>query len=253
MSDKNFRELQVSSSQLVVIFLAILILGLVIFLLGVSVGKKQTEIVLRAAGGIPAVKEKVEVIQPNFPILVGTAAEAGAKPPLIETKTTQPPSGVAPQTQTDRPETKAGAKPESKLKPPAEQAKIQALQEKPRETPGQLQDKAKIAQPPLESKEPVAKAKPLDKVQAAKAKKQTIYYVQVGAFNTKEQAQSMADRFIKDGYPTLVVDPGPDDRKLFYRVRLGGYLTRQEAEDIKAKLKTPSRKSGDYLIIKIEN
>ena len=46
MSDKNFRELQVSSSQLVVIFLAILILGLIVFLLGVSVGKKQTEIVL---------------------------------------------------------------------------------------------------------------------------------------------------------------------------------------------------------------
>ena len=41
MKNKEYRELQITSSQLVVIFLAIIILGIVIFLLGVSVGKKQ--------------------------------------------------------------------------------------------------------------------------------------------------------------------------------------------------------------------
>jgi cell division septation protein DedD len=45
MADKDYRELQLSSSQLVLIFLGIIILGIVIFLLGVSVGKKQAQIV----------------------------------------------------------------------------------------------------------------------------------------------------------------------------------------------------------------
>jgi len=45
MTNKDYRELQLSSSQLVLIFIAILALGVVIFLLGVSVGKKQAQIV----------------------------------------------------------------------------------------------------------------------------------------------------------------------------------------------------------------
>ncbi|UCE42686.1 MAG: SPOR domain-containing protein [Candidatus Aminicenantes bacterium] len=45
MSNKDYRELQLSSSQLILIFIAILVLGIVVFLLGVSVGKKQGKIV----------------------------------------------------------------------------------------------------------------------------------------------------------------------------------------------------------------
>jgi len=57
MKNRDYRELQLSSSQLFFIFLAILILGVVIFLLGVSVGKKQTQIM---KGAQIAAKEKVE-------------------------------------------------------------------------------------------------------------------------------------------------------------------------------------------------
>ncbi len=45
MSNKDYRELQLSSSQLILIFIVILVLGIVVFLLGVSVGKKQGKIV----------------------------------------------------------------------------------------------------------------------------------------------------------------------------------------------------------------
>ncbi len=57
MKNRDYRELQLSSSQLFFIFLAILILGVVIFLLGVSVGKKQAQIM---KGVQIAAKEKVE-------------------------------------------------------------------------------------------------------------------------------------------------------------------------------------------------
>lgn len=44
MKNKDFREIQVSSSLLVVIFLGVLALGVFIFLLGISVGKKQVRL-----------------------------------------------------------------------------------------------------------------------------------------------------------------------------------------------------------------
>ena len=44
MKNKDFREIQVSSSLLVAIFLGVLALGVFIFLLGVSVGKKQVRL-----------------------------------------------------------------------------------------------------------------------------------------------------------------------------------------------------------------
>ncbi|MFW6131596.1 MAG: SPOR domain-containing protein [Candidatus Aminicenantaceae bacterium] len=44
MKNKDYREIQISSSQLGFVFVGIIILGIVIFLLGVSVGKKHVEI-----------------------------------------------------------------------------------------------------------------------------------------------------------------------------------------------------------------
>ena len=44
MRQKDYRELQISKSVLIFIFLGIIILGISIFLLGVSVGKKQAQI-----------------------------------------------------------------------------------------------------------------------------------------------------------------------------------------------------------------
>lgn len=60
MRSKDYRELQLSSSQLVFIFTAILILGIVIFLLGVSVGKKKAQIVKTAQISSEQMKEQVK-------------------------------------------------------------------------------------------------------------------------------------------------------------------------------------------------
>jgi len=57
MKSREYRELQLSSSQLFFSFLRILVLGVVIFLLGVSVGKKQAQII---KGTEIAAKEKAE-------------------------------------------------------------------------------------------------------------------------------------------------------------------------------------------------
>lgn len=60
MINKEYREVQLSSSQVVIIFLGILILGVVIFLLGVSVGKKQAQIVKASETTPPAAAGQAE-------------------------------------------------------------------------------------------------------------------------------------------------------------------------------------------------
>lgn len=81
MKNKDFREIQVSSSLLVVIFLGVLALGVLIFLLGVSVGKKQAV----AAAPTQIVTQQIpEPVKepPVKPTPSETAAETAAEPPL---------------------------------------------------------------------------------------------------------------------------------------------------------------------------
>ena len=85
MKNKEFREIQVSSTLLVVIFLGVLALGVFIFLLGVSVGKTQ-------AGFAAA---PTQVVAQQIPDLV---KEPPVKPTSEETEAaaTAPPSGLVP-------------------------------------------------------------------------------------------------------------------------------------------------------------
>lgn len=181
MRNKEFRELQVSSSQLVFIFVVILILGVIIFLLGISVGKKQVQL-----------------------------AEKGSPLPQIETLKPE-------EVKASAPETGGGHIKESPSLPP--EAKTESKQEtKPAV---QTQDVAK-----------------------------NLFYIQVGAFNNKEAALSLAESFKKDGYPSLVLDPSSTDRKPVFRVRVGGYKTREEAEGVREKLKSASKTKSDYFIVR---
>ena len=60
MKNREFREVQVSSTQLAIIFLGILVIGIVIFLLGVSVGKKHAQVAQKANVIAPKEPEQVK-------------------------------------------------------------------------------------------------------------------------------------------------------------------------------------------------
>jgi cell division septation protein DedD len=176
MKNRDYRELQLSSSQLFFIFLAILILGVVIFLLGVSVGKKQTQIM---KGTQITAKEKTE------------PAEDQTSPPAEEPKE-------------------------------AISKELASLQKATEET----------------QKQPTVSGD------------RTLFYVQVGAFNRREMAVSFADTFNQRGYPAIVLDPFPSDRREIFRVRIGGYATREEAQEVRTKLQSETSRATDYFIIR---
>lgn len=176
MRNKDYRELQLSSSLLVFIFLAILILGVVIFLLGVSVGKKQAQIVAD--------------------------------------------TGILPQEEVTQVEKE-------------EPASAQETQE-PKD---------------LISKELASHQKFQEETQKPKPVSKDVYYIQVGAFNKKEAAAFYAEQFKKEGYPTIILDPFSSDKRPVFRVRIGGFPSKEEAEKTKAKL-IATKKKKDFFIIK---
>ncbi|MGD8535406.1 MAG: SPOR domain-containing protein [Candidatus Aminicenantes bacterium] len=175
MANKDYREIQLSSAQLAVIFIVILALGVVIFLLGVSVGKKQAQLVKESD--------------------LATSGELQQ----AEKKPTEPVQ-------------------KSKDSIKEEIASHQRLKEK------------------TQKKEPVIQ--------------RSLYYIQVAALNNREAATSFAEEFKKRGYPALVFEPFPSDRKPVFRVRIGGYETREKAEEVLNQLRSESTRQIDYFIIR---
>jgi cell division septation protein DedD len=102
--DSAFRELKFSPPQLAIVFLAILILGLFVFLLGVSVGKSKPRLAAGAESAGPLKTERV-VTQAPLPGEAATTT-APAQPPRH--------AEVAPQTQIKTPESKNAAGQEKK-------------------------------------------------------------------------------------------------------------------------------------------
>jgi cell division septation protein DedD len=194
MSNKDYRELQLSSSQLILIFIAILVLGIVVFLLGVSVGKKQGKIV-----------EETQMAQ--------KPAEQ-----IVEQKP------VPQEESTD----KITQELESHKKAEGEKVQEEKIESQPAVKPK--------AEPP----------KP-----AATTQSQNAYWIQVGAYSSQQNANALAEEYRSKGYNVIVREPSATDRRKLYRVRLGGYPTREQAEKARDELaQQENKKQTDYLIIR---
>jgi cell division septation protein DedD len=184
MATKDFREIQVSSSLLVVIFLGVLGLGVFIFLLGVSVGKKQ----VRLSAPTQVVTQQIPepVMEPQ--IKPTAAAAEGPKAPG------------------------ASGAPASAPSAPAKDTTVKATV-------------PKTAAAPLRG----------------------LYYVQVLAVADKAQAQAAAEKYRDQGYTAIVVDPPAGQKN--YKVRLGGFTTRDKATELRAKLNAAAGGKTDYWVV----
>jgi hypothetical protein len=64
------------------------------------------------------------------------------------------------------------------------------------------------------------------------------FTVQVAALRGRADAQTIRDQLTGKGYPAYVLDPAPDAPAAVYRVRVGRYQERAEAEDVRRRLET---------------
>ena len=208
--DDGFHEIQLNGKQLVFLFMAATVVSVVIFLCGVLVGRGVR--VERSAeadsAGLSA------AVEPTLPAPLATPTPAGSDP----TAAAAPPT-VDDLSYTDRLQS-SNPSPEQ-LKAPEKVAK-----------PSQPAASRTVAPPPAA---PVsAPARPAAAASPGEPPG-TGYAVQIAALNVRSEADAIAKRLTSKGYAAYVLSPASGTPQI-YRVRIGKFESRREAETMATKL-----------------
>ena len=198
--DDGFHEIQLNGKQLVFLFMAATVVSVVIFLCGVLVGRgvRAERSAEADAAGLSA------AVEPTLPEPLATPTPAGSDP----TAAAAPPT-VDDLSYTDRLQS-ANPSPEQ-LKAPEKTAKP-----------------APPAAPVSAPARPAAAASPGEPPG-------TGYAVQIAALNVRSEADAIAKRLSSKGYAAYVLSPASGTPQI-YRVRIGKFESRREAETMATKL-----------------
>lgn len=221
---KRARELQFATHQLVGVFLGLIGLCAFVFLLGIAMGGKKAAL----------------------------SARSGEKSP------TETPSGTIQAEINAHARSAAGPGAESKVIPPDDQAAAKAPADKPADKPAGKTPTSPSGQP---AEKPASKPsgdaaerpaqKPPAEPEAKKPAAAGSWFVQVAAVDVKPAAEAAARKLVQDGFPALVLDPFAGDKRTLYRVRVGPYPSKAEADKAKAKLaEAAKKKTTDYFLVK---
>jgi len=231
--DDGFHEIQLNGKQLVFLFMAVTVVSVVIFLCGVLVGRgvrtDRAASVADASGIAP-------VTTPESP-----RAQQAPVPPGSDPTKAAPPSGDD-LTFFNRLEKKAA--PAEQIKAPADKTpaadKPQAVRKVPAEEKGAAGPKTP---PPAAAREQVqvpastaAKPAPVPASDASATEPAgTGFALQITALKEQGEAEAVARRLTAKGYAAYVLKPAAGSPSV-YRVRVGKFKTRREAETIATKL-----------------
>ena len=215
--EDSFREIQLSGKQLIFLAMAVIVVAVGIFLMGLQVGR-----------GVLAVR--------GLPGSESNAAAANTEPP--------PPPPAASQGSTTSPAT-AGEKLSyaerlGSSEPAAEQLKkpgAPALSE----TPTPRAESTTPAPAPRAPAAPAPAAPAPTQAPAAAAPAAsteppgTGFAIQLAALREREEADAIVKRLSGKGYPAYVVAPAKGAPPV-YRVRVGKFKERREADTVAARL-----------------
>jgi cell division septation protein DedD len=225
VQDDGFHEIQLNGKQLVFLFMAATVVSVVIFLCGVLVGR-----------GVRAER-------------INADAAAGAAEPAPEPA----PPPAAGQPSADADPTKAAAPPATedlsyfdrleKAKAPSEPLKTASTSGP---APAPAPEAAK--KPDMPAPKATAKAEPPPQPKAAEKPEPVRpaaaepaepsgqgFAVQIAALNVRSEADAIARRLSSKGYAAYVMSPA-NGTPAVYRVRVGKFPTRREAESVAARL-----------------
>ena len=218
IQDDGFREIQLNGKQLVFLFMAATVVSVVIFLCGVLVGRG-----VRAERGATASDASA--------LSAVTAAET--TPPQIAQAATPTPAGSDPTTAAPPPavDDLTYFNRLEKQNPPAEELKPAP------DTPAAAAPASVVpASPPAE---PAARATPTpaakEPAPAPPEPGGQGYALQLAALRDRDDAEAIAKRLASKGYAAYVLAPARGTPAV-YRVRIGKFKTRREAETMAAKL-----------------
>ena len=210
-ADEGFHEIQLSGKQLVFLFMATTVVSVVIFLCGVLVGR-----------GVKG--DTVTAAEPN----PATSASSASPPADAPPTTIDPPAGSGTSTGLSYSARLNGTKPvQEDLKPTPEPRP--AAETKPADPP---------ATPAAAAPAPAPKPAPTgtSSSPAPQAGRPGIWAVQVVALSDRGAANSVVQRLNGKGYPAFVLLPAASAVQ-HYKVQVGRYTDRSEAEQVRARLK----------------
>ena len=206
-AEDGFHEIQLSGKQLVFLFMATTVVSVVIFLCGVLVGR--------------GVRSGSELDQPS-----DTAAAALAEEP---------------------PATDAGAPANVPPPQPVSESELsydKRLQQQPGQAE-QLKPSPPPEQPTVKAEQPAAKPEPpapaatrppaRSEADVPTSARAGVWLIQVHALRDREAASKIVRNLIAKGYPAFLANP-PRGTPAFYRVQIGRYKDRAEADQVARRL-----------------
>jgi cell division septation protein DedD len=210
MADEGFHEIQLSGKQLVFLFMATTLVSVVIFLFGVLVGRGvgeegSAEVSVFAEQNLPAGSSGFVAVPPG-----------GDDSPFPAEDEGQEADDLSYHRRLQGVET------------PAESLRVPEEAPAPVETPDppRARPEPKVVSPPPAAAE----------VDRPTQRPGTGFTVQVVALRARTEAEAIAKRLSGKGYPAYVLEPTAGAPAAVYRVRVGHYENRREAEQIVRRL-----------------
>lgn len=221
--DDGVREIQLNGKQLVFLFMAATVVSVVIFLCGVLVGRgvrsdraSSTEMASSGAAVDPA---------PPAPTPQASAPQAGSDPRRAEPPTPPAESVSYPNRLGESEE------PAEVLKAPEKTGRGKA--EAPEKMlPPPAEKPAAVVPPPAKPPAPVT---PVAAATPDGEPPGPGYVVQVAALNVRSEADAIAKRLTSKGYGAYVL-PSPSGTTQVFRVRIGKFGSRRDAETMATRL-----------------
>ena len=213
-SDDGFREIQLDGKQLVFLFMAVTVVSVVIFLLGVLVGRN-----VRAEAATDPLASPAR-----------TAESTGAPPPPPVVSNPSTPSATANEPLSYPNRLGSGSQPRETLGTGAPRTEVPPATTPTPAAPPATAPATDATRLVAAASAPAPAAPPV-----AGEPKGTGYAIQLAALGKRDEADAIARRLAAKGYAAYVMAPEAGAPAMF-RVRVGKFKERREAEGMAAKL-----------------
>jgi DedD protein len=210
MTDEGFHEIQLGKKQLFFVFMTATVLFVVVFLIGVWVGRDVRRVDSEIVADVPAADVTPDTPQPPTQV-EPKELDYAARLQTVETKPAEPPPPVAESAPPEPADPKPADPKTTAMPPPAAEKSA---------TPASKPEKGAATSAP-------SATKPAPQADG--------WFVQVGAFGTSGPADTLMTSLKKKNYAAYIVTeptgPAP------FKVRVGPFAERAAADAASARLK----------------
>lgn len=229
------------NSKIVSLFITFTILFIVVFSLGVIIGKglggSDTTTIDRSY------EEEVYSEKSSEPKMASEGSVAQDSD-LTETESNNLILDEESQADSDEESEKSATDPDDEVSGTADRADINAPSQEPKSSESTKESDSKEETEEMESQEVSLEESPLENKEIAPAKSALPkidpsgrYTVQIGAFQDQSQANKILNSMKSKGYPAFIKQKESPDNKNFYRVRVGTFSTKGEAAEYGNQIK----------------